>query len=330
VDAGPVLVLCLFFTSQCIWAEAALFAKPGKMIDVGRGSSLSLYCVGTGSPTIILESGFGGGTVSTWVQLQPLLGAVTRTCSYDRAGYGFSSLGHNLPRDLNGVVADLARLLRRSGERPPYLLAGHSYGGTIIGAYADLYPKRVAGLLFLDAAVVLPEDVSLKETSEFSPDALQARLAPIRRCLERVRVGLAPAVGDACADPSWYASLPADVASAEVKNLLKPDYWRAYLSEAENNYSSRSSAQARALLPHKWGGLPVRVFVAQISRTLEAADARENRAKGEQRQRSLCAFAKDCRVTDVPTANHLVHNEALAEVVDSFKELLVKAQKRGP
>lgn len=53
-----------------------------------------MYCVGSGGPTVILETGFGGGTYSAWHELQPRLGKVTRTCSYDRAGYGFSELGN--------------------------------------------------------------------------------------------------------------------------------------------------------------------------------------------------------------------------------------------
>jgi pimeloyl-ACP methyl ester carboxylesterase len=88
-------------------SDASLFAKPGRMIPMGKGSRLSMYCIGRGSPTIILESGFGG-TAATWMRLQPVLGELTRTCSYDRAGYGFGQLGSNLPRDLDRSAADLA------------------------------------------------------------------------------------------------------------------------------------------------------------------------------------------------------------------------------
>jgi hypothetical protein len=62
-------------------AAASLFFKPGKMVAVGKGSRLSLYCSGTGAPTVILESGFGGGTATTWNRLQPLLSGITRACS---------------------------------------------------------------------------------------------------------------------------------------------------------------------------------------------------------------------------------------------------------
>ena len=175
------LALVCFLVSQSISAETSLFARPGRMISIGEGSQLSMYCIGQGTPTIILESGFGGGTAATWMRLQPLLGELTRTCSYDRAGYGFSSIGRNTPRDLNRAVADLAVLLKRSGEKPPYILAGHSNGGLMIGAYADLYPERVAGLVFFDAAVVLPEDATFATAPSGMDASLRQRLERILR-----------------------------------------------------------------------------------------------------------------------------------------------------
>ena len=303
-----------------------------------------MYCVGEGSPTIVLESGFGGGTAATWMQLQPRLGALTRTCSYDRAGYGFSTLGANLPRDLNRSVADLFALLRDSGEKPPYILAGHSNGGLIISAYADMYPGQVVGLVFFDAAVVLPEDSSLPAATSRQDPLLQRRLEPIRRCLARAGAGLVASIGDECVNPEWYSALPTDLASVEIANRAKPDYWRAYLSEAEQNYTSIISSQARALLPHKWTRVPVRVFVASVSETDDVsaarafgldvrdkpalAEARAGRARGEKRQQSLCAVVRDCRAFKIPTANHLVHNEALPQVVEVLTELVVNARRR--
>ena len=142
----------------------------------------------------------------------------------------------------------------------------------------------------------------------------------------------------------WYSGLPNDLASVEIANRSKRDYWRAYLSEAEQNFTSTISSQARALLPHKWSHVPVRVFVAAVSemdnlsaskafglelqnkRAIEEALA--NRARGEMRQARLCTIAQNCRTYRIPTANHLVHNEALSQVVDVVTDLVVNARSR--
>ena len=133
----------------------ALFEQPGRMVKLPQGIRLSMYCAGAGGPTVILETGFGGGAYLAWHELQPRLARFTRTCSYDRAGYGFSELGDDLPRDTRHDVMDLHALLVASGEPGPYILVGHSDGGHIIGAFADLFPQQVAGLVFLDASVLL-------------------------------------------------------------------------------------------------------------------------------------------------------------------------------
>jgi len=46
-------------------------------------------CIGSGSPTVLLEAGFGGGSY-LWTGGLPELGRQTRTCAYDRADIGAS------------------------------------------------------------------------------------------------------------------------------------------------------------------------------------------------------------------------------------------------
>jgi pimeloyl-ACP methyl ester carboxylesterase len=64
---------------------------PGRLVPLGGGRSLYLKCDGAGSPTVVLEAGFGGSSVE-WDEVQAALGRSTRTCAYDRAG-----LGNSLP-----------------------------------------------------------------------------------------------------------------------------------------------------------------------------------------------------------------------------------------
>jgi pimeloyl-ACP methyl ester carboxylesterase len=121
---------------------------PGSMVEVGR-HYLYFECVGKGSPTVVLEAGFGGG-VHNWNALQPLLGGTTRTCSYDRAGIGGSS---EIPgvHDANDEIHDLEVLLDRAHVAAPYVLVGHSYGGLLVRLFAIRHRDDVAGLVLLDA-----------------------------------------------------------------------------------------------------------------------------------------------------------------------------------
>lgn len=180
----------------------------------------------------------------------------------------------------------------------------------MVGAYADLYPRQVAGLIFLDAAVVLPDGALYRpKYGPVTEAGLLAHLARIRRCLGRVQSESFRAVaGDECVDPEWYASMPVDLARAEIANRSAPRFWKAYLSEAECNYRGMISGQAAELLPHRWGRIPVRVVIAAMASRMDPGAMRENRLRSEQRQARVCDSVPDCMVFPVVTTDHLVHD----------------------
>lgn len=114
------------------------------------GYRLHLYCTGKGSPTVILESGYGGSSLD-WFEVQPEISKFARVCSYDRAGYGWSDPGPQ-PRTSAIEAQELHSLLRHAGVPDPYILAGHSLGGFMVRLYAARYPSEVAGIVLIDAA----------------------------------------------------------------------------------------------------------------------------------------------------------------------------------
>jgi pimeloyl-ACP methyl ester carboxylesterase len=121
---------------------------PGEQVEISAGRSLFLHCVGSGGPTVLLEAGFGAGA-RAWQDVQPALGRITRTCSYDRAGVG-NSIAPPGVRDARDEIADLRRMLARAHVDPPYLLVGHSYGGVLARVFALLHPTETAGLVLID------------------------------------------------------------------------------------------------------------------------------------------------------------------------------------
>jgi pimeloyl-ACP methyl ester carboxylesterase len=124
-------------------------AMPGRSYDVG-GYRLHLNCTGSGSPTVVLQSGLGEFSPS-WARIAPAVGRTTRVCAYDRAGQGWSGDAPQV-QDGRQAAADLHTLLDRAGEEGPYVLAGHSIGGSYAMTYAARYPEQVAGMVLLDAS----------------------------------------------------------------------------------------------------------------------------------------------------------------------------------
>jgi pimeloyl-ACP methyl ester carboxylesterase len=122
---------------------------PGSIVDVG-GHFLYFDCVGKGSPTVVLEAGFGGDA-RDWRTVQPQLGATTRTCSDDRAGINGSSAIPGV-HDANDEIRDLRVLLDRAEIAGPYVLVGHSYGGLLVQILAAKHRDEVVGVVLVDSS----------------------------------------------------------------------------------------------------------------------------------------------------------------------------------
>lgn len=133
--------------SAIAW-DARRVHPPGVLVDVG-GHRLHLSCTGEGSPAVVLEHG-GAGSALAWFRVQPDVARVTRVCSYDRAGLGWSDASDQ-PRDAQHIGAELHALVHRTGPLVPFVLAGWSYGGLFARAYAADYPEDLAGLVLIDA-----------------------------------------------------------------------------------------------------------------------------------------------------------------------------------
>ena len=161
---------------------------PGRVYQVD-GYSMHLYCVGSGSPTVVLESGVADNFLS-WAKVQHRLSQVTRVCSYDRAGLGWSEARPGI-RDSNAVAEQLHMLLRKSGMNQPFVLMGHSVAGLHMRVYRARYPGDIAGIIFVDPstpgqfAAFLPE----------GPEYTQRELADATREKWKATVGLTRVLG---------------------------------------------------------------------------------------------------------------------------------------
>jgi pimeloyl-ACP methyl ester carboxylesterase len=124
---------------------------PGTLVDVG-GHRLHLNVAGTQTtaPTVVLEAGMASMS-SNWAWVRDALAQHGRVVTYDRAGLGWSERGRG-SMDAATSAADLHTALGAAGIAPPYILAGHSYGGLVVRMFTDRYPNEVAGIALVDAS----------------------------------------------------------------------------------------------------------------------------------------------------------------------------------
>lgn len=129
--------------------DAGKYLPPGQIVDVD-GHNIHLNCTGDGSPTVVLESGLGGGSLD-WSLVQPQVAKFARVCSYDRAGIVWSSASGGR-RDAVQITNELHKLLDAAHIAPPYVMAGHSIGGAYVQLFAARYPDEVVGVVLVDSS----------------------------------------------------------------------------------------------------------------------------------------------------------------------------------
>ena len=128
----------------------AEYPPPGQMVSL-ETHNIHLYCMGSGSPTVVFESDLDQYGSLSWNSVQGEIGKHTRACSYDRAGILWSEPGPR-PRDGETITAELKTVLENAGEEGPYVLVGHAFGGAYVRIFAGQHPDDVCGMVLLDSS----------------------------------------------------------------------------------------------------------------------------------------------------------------------------------
>lgn len=236
-QAGPAVMPSSYYTQQ------------QQLVPVDGQRRLNLLCIGSGAPTVLLDAG-AGENMMVWRHVQKQIAAVTRTCSYDRAGYGFSDSATR-PSDARNAVDDIHRLLK-SAALSPIVYVGHSIAGLYGSLLTATYPNDVAGVVFLDPAFPHQSELtsasfSTAEKAQLSKMLVQI-LAELRNCVQLARRGaLAKPVTKralGCVDSKGYAD---NVDETLRRELERQNGLPRVLSAALSEYGSVWPAPGKAI-----------------------------------------------------------------------------------
>ena len=311
VLAAEVLFLVLtamvgaLYQTISVSREQRLYPPPGKLVGIG-GYRLHLYCSGEGGPTVILDYGRVGSYLD-WYHVQPQVAGFTRVCSYDRGGYGWSDPSPK-PRLPSVMAEELHTLLAKAGEKPPYVLVGHSFGSFDVLMYAHKYGEEVAGIVLVDGS----------HPDQHFPFRWRDKLW-LRAMQFTAPFGL----------PRWRRSCgggPAEIAPIKTaifcrSHVYRTDYaqWAAFPEGAD---------EIRRL--GSLGDLPLHV----ISRDPDRGPGSEDPAfsSGEQHwlklQQELVQLSTNATHTVATRSGHDVMTDRPDVVVEAIRQTVEKARKR--
>jgi pimeloyl-ACP methyl ester carboxylesterase len=230
IGLATVAALGSLVESVSLARDRGRYAMTGALYDVG-GHQLHLTCTGNGGPTVVLENGLSEIS-PLWSAVTAQIARSTRVCAYDRAGQGWSD-DVAKPQDGIAIATDLHTLLARAGEHGPYVLAGHSSGGTLAMTYAARYPAQVAGMVLLDSSS--PHQFS--DQPDFPGTyAMMRRLLPLMPALARVgALHLVPAAASTALSPSAAAQVQAFTTSPRGARNMRDEQsmLRAVFTQAQ-------------------------------------------------------------------------------------------------
>ncbi len=314
-----VILVCVSLAGSTIYNAAALryyraiYPAPGKIYSVD-GHDMHLYCTGEGSPTLVLEAG-GGNDSLTWTKVQPELSKITRVCSYDRAGFGWST-PQPPPRDANTIAGELHALLRQAGIQGPIVLMGHSRAGMYIRAYNQLYPEQVKGLVFVDSSVFSYWDrmsPELRAANSYSKPFYYSLVAMTALGLHRVAGACSP-------EPGFDEATGKRLAQLECGKNVTPIF---------QEYETTRQSSEETIHTGPYGDLPILIFSrdAELERQdsgLPAKLALEQSVFWEQEQESFKRLSTHSRRIIAKGSGHPIQYER-ADLVN--KEVAIFIQQ---
>lgn len=303
----------IIYQTAATESDQRKYPPPGVLVNVD-GYKMHIYCMGAGSPTIILDH-VGGGSSVDWALIQPKLAEHTRVCAYDRAGYGWSDYNPT-PRTLEQQVNELHGLLAGANEQGPYILVGHSYGARVDRVYAAKYPDEVTGMVLMDAGVLYDDRRYPAETlSEFESENKMIRTAHWLAPFGLVRL-LQPIMGNPAFD------LPEEVQLASTSFAGTSRYWQSL--NDQTNVLSTVFVEERQVT--SLGDIPLLVLVST-----EPEDATHKIWRQANIEMAGLSSHGSYRVVDGATHMSLAYRQNDAQVcTDGILDVLDAVQNDKP
>jgi pimeloyl-ACP methyl ester carboxylesterase len=156
--------------------SSARLAPPVGGFQEIDGRHVFVHRSGSGGPAVVLLPGASMVGLDYFL-VQQRVSRFTTVVAYDRGGTGYSD-PLPLPRTAAAVAAELHELLHVQNIAAPYVLVAHSLGGAYAHRFAQLYPREVAGLVWVDAFHrdwddFMPAEAGLAAGERMTPDPEQ-------------------------------------------------------------------------------------------------------------------------------------------------------------
>jgi pimeloyl-ACP methyl ester carboxylesterase len=277
-------------------------------VDLGDGSCMRLERMGEGSPTILLDAGWGHWS-AIWALVQPKLAERFTTVSFDHMGLGGSDPGP-WPRSSFQIVDEMQGALACAGVTGPYLYVAHAFSAVHARTFA-YRQQDVIGMVLVDPVV---EALGASKYFRQLRDDIDRRYA---RQLAPARVGML-AAKHFFFPPAFAKRLPAP-ALREFRYGYKPDVLKSIRGEL--------AALDESL--RQLGGLGTPKVPFEVLSSSEDWLPGTKSTEGETRvqviHRKFASAVRGGSHRVVPDTGHDIHLDAPEAILESVDALLARA-----
>lgn len=306
------------------------YAASDHTATLADGRKIQIVCMGEGAPTVILTAGMGNWG-PTWRAVHGPIAEQTRACTWDRPGFGFSDASP-VAQTTVATTSDLEEALASIGIDGPYVMAGHSLGGSESLLFADRNPGAVVGIILVDS--VFPDQAArFREVSPVSASiderGLAMGMAYWRKCASDLESGQ---VGLGAPDPQGCLRLPSDYppAIAEALTLLASDPRRP-ATRASLFENILLSTALFANPDRDYGDMPIVVLTAgeePTDITEDMTDWPAQSAAWLDGHRDLAALSSKGVNRIIPDAGHYIQIDRPDVVIAAILEVVEAARNQ--
>lgn len=304
----------------------------GSLVDVGTHK---LHIISSGEktaknqPAVVLDAGLGCSSID-WMLVQPEIAKFAHVCSYDRAGYGWSEES-STPRTSENIVKELHTLLHNAQIPAPYILVGHSSGGTNVQLYASTYPDEVAGIVLVDSShenqlQEMPEKM-LKLMANIEKEAWIAKsfLAPVGFLRLMQQCLFVAKIKEAAAQQKY----PEAFLDMRIANMCTTKFMRTAYEENKNFTKSLEQIKQTS---RSFGATPLTVIAAGNFEELEAGGCDEETIglmmeMRKKHMHDLSTRSTKGKLVIAQKSGHMIPLDQPEIIVQSVREIILETKK---
>ncbi|MNK03946.1 haloalkane dehalogenase [compost metagenome] len=312
-----ILLLIAGFIFEMISRNDAEKMKPDGNFAEVENHRLHYYKKGNGGPTVVFETAFDPAGHLQWYNIQKELPISYTSFSYDRSGILWSERGKN-PKSGKKMAEELHLLLEKANVPKPYILVGHSFGGTLVRFFVHRYPKDVAGVILVDSQCPYDEKYLSPELFNMVNQGLPSGFLRFANTFGLARL--------------MFKGMFPNEKKYEYQNSIMPALLYQSADAVLEEQDEMSAIKKEASKIKSFDNIPLLVLTAADVKRYDSM-IKDKKLKTEmltawsKMQKDFLLLSTDSRQILVPNSGHYINQEQPEVIVNSIAEIVDKVKK---